>query len=200
MIRIDSPDSPYYPLMKNKNNELRTQIINSFMDIKDEREKIIAIKEFFAKHYDYDYGYIFGNNPSGIVHDKPTCEDREYRTFTIDGKPYEAHSFTYRDCGKHLSPALHLTKVAQCTIYPNEMKFFMNNYGINSSVRFESSFPCLNKFTKCLVNIPHQFNKVYLKNGKTLSVDICAEIMTRDAKRMNLDIDYKALQATNTEI
>ena len=48
--------------------------------------------------------------------------------------------------------------------------------------------------------IDHVFSKIHLKSGKTINFDICVQIMIRDAKRLNLDIDYSKLEELNNEL
>ena len=189
MINIDVDrelPQEHYALIEKYNHKLRQSLVQNLQTIKDPREKIISLREFFAKDFDYDYEALF--TPHGM----------EWREFVIDGQRYQSQSIQIPNA---LPPALYLTKVGRCGIFSDEVDHMFYENDINYRCMNKAS-PCLNIYKRELTNIGHRYSQAEIeinKKTKQINVDICALIFERDAKAQNIDIDYSKFKEFNTQ-
>ena len=187
-IDVYNEFSDNYLLMEMRNHELRGKLAQNLSAIKDPREKIIALRNHFAKDFDYDYQFIFSGN------------DYEWRNFKINGKEYESQSVQY----EHILPSsVYLTKLGRCAIYSEEVDYLINKNGIACNPVIAKKSPCLNIYKGQFENMKHQYNQAKIEVGKKkklINIDICALIFERDAKARDLDIDYSKLHELNTPL
>jgi hypothetical protein len=165
------------------NSEKRREIKQCLDWVKDPHERVAHLKDLIVnkRHYDYDYNRVFYD-----IHDR--------RVFMLDGNLYQVP--TIMDARYKGSTTVHLTRLGMCIVYSAEAKLLLAQPDIKIEV-LTAPKPCLNRDTGKLVNVGHWFNKITYPKGKTELFDICSLIFERDAKRMNLDIDYKLLEEMN---
>lgn len=179
-IKLTQIDREYmskvYQLIRKENDIIRERLIDEVRAIKDPEAKLDRVLEIFMG-YDYDYGRVFKKVP-------------ETREFKLNGIKYECLGFTntnYED-----SPSVHLTKLAQCTTFAHEVSILLCSNGLDCIID-RSIEPCFNMFTGQLEEIGHQYNMITLPSGKLRRLDVTANIMRRDARRLGAKIDEDAL-------
>ena len=166
-----------YCNLKHHNNLLRQEIVSKIKSIEPLDEKLFELKKVFA-NYEYDYARVFRQNPAKrLVH--------------VNGQNYLAYCFTGDGVNKP-SPTIHLTRVAQCTAYAVEVKEILSKCNVHSEKITNWKY-CLDIHTKSLKEIGHTYNQVLTPHGQKFNIDICSDIMIRDAKELDLDINYDLL-------
>ena len=191
MVTIDvENESPHdeFLVMKKYNHKLRKNLAKNLNELKDPREKIISLRKFFAKDFEYDYQYAYTDT-----------YELEWRNFHINGKEYRSQSD--QNSLDELPPSVYLTKIGRCGIYSSEVDYLLQKNSIKNK-KATKLLPCLNIYNKQLERTLHRYNQAEVeinKKKKLINIDICALIFERDAKAQNLDIDYSKLHELNTQ-
>jgi len=185
-------------IMAAANLALRNKQIEQIKTYNNKFDKIDALIEIMTDcDYDYDYDVVFGNKDNGIQRKKHYAKigPLEYHTPSVtlrEGFYDPDGGYDLNGKRKRQSPTYWILGRGQCVTTANEVCRVLRANEIPCDM-ISSPSHCLNVYEKELQIIPHVYNRIHLPNGKTTTIDICANQMQRDAERLNLDIDYNLL-------
>jgi len=156
-----------YKYMSETNSAMRDRILGTIRDLGSFEAQMSWLKQFFSESFLYDYHLVF-NDKIMIT-----------RKFEIAGEKFS--------CPTILSPTenipsdnIYLTRLAQCTTFSAEMKYFLDALGYKNDVVCESQ-DCFNAVTGQTEKINHMFNVVHLEDNDVV-IDISKDIMERDQR------------------
>jgi hypothetical protein len=175
---------PVFQMLIAENEKKREKFIAEVETEKTQTDKIEKLRYMFVNQgYDYDYGRVFG-------------KQKETRTFDINGQTYESFGFTSNNIVlPYLSPTVHLAKLGQCTTYATETSEILKRAGVPCDTKNRMRW-VFNKFTGKLEKDFEEFARIFSHRSESrieTRIDIAADIMARDAKALNADVDYSLL-------